>query len=108
MTARRSQRRANAAPLAAHDDSSSTVSEEGVEPLSTVDSGQEPERSIPSSGAPAPSATGVKGRLVVAPRRSVTSFRGILDSGTEVTARDFGGEGSLAELVKAGIVVEAP
>lgn len=45
-------------------------------------------------------------RYVVAKGRSVTSLRGILASGTEVSARDFSGEGSVESLLKAGVLEE--
>ena len=44
---------------------------------------------------------------VVAPRRSITSRRGLIDAGEEVRAEDFaGGSERLDELVKAGAVVK--
>lgn len=43
---------------------------------------------------------------VVVGGRSVTSLRGIIDAGSEVTARDFsGGQATLDSLVSRGIVV---
>lgn len=43
---------------------------------------------------------------VVVSGRSVTSLRGIIDAGSEVTARDFsGGQAALDSLVSRGIVV---
>jgi len=56
---------------------------------------------------PAPPPTAKPSGFVVAKGRAVTSMRGVLDSGTVVTERDFGGEESLAALVAAGIVESA-
>lgn len=66
----------------------------------------EPERTPSTLPPPPPAAM----RTVVAKGRSVTSLRGILPPGSEVTARDFGdgGEASMDALRAAGIVESAP
>lgn len=44
----------------------------------------------------------------VAPRKGITSLRGVLGAGAEVTSADFeGGEKSLRELLRVGLVIES-